>query len=333
MLIDAVLYDGETSKEHKVNIQFTSMRRVIIPSHNIDVSLDEVKIKSRLGNTPRVLKFPNGVRCKSRENDKIDQLLSYFDVEKSKTHKIESSLGLTIGAILITTSFVWFMLTTGSTYTANMIASLFPQSTLDEVSAITMEQLDDVYLHPSKLSDENRSIIQMHFDKLTKGDDRYKLHFRSSETIGANAFALPSGDIILTDQLVMLSIDKKFRDILGILAHEKGHVEEKHSIRMAIKTTLSGAIIGYVTGDISILITAIPTILITSSYSRDFEREADAHAIKELEKMGISSIYIAELFEALSKKKNLDSNSSIITLLNSHPLTTERIKYFKSFSR
>jgi predicted Zn-dependent protease len=225
------------------------------------------------------------------------------------------------------------MLTTGSTYTANMIASLFPQSTLDEVSAITMEQLDDVYLHPSKLSDENRSIIQMHFDKLTKGDDRYKLHFRSSETIGANAFALPSGDIILTDQLVMLSIDKKFRDILGILAHEKGHVEEKHSIRMAIKTTLSGAIIGYVTGDISILITAIPTILITSNYSRNFEREADAHAIKELEKMGISSIYIAELFEALSKKKNLDSNSSIITLLNSHPLTTERIKYFKSFSR
>jgi hypothetical protein len=75
MLIDAVLYDGETSKEHKVNIQFTSMRRVIIPSHNIDVSLDEVKIKSRLGNTPRVLKFPNAVRCKSRGNDKIDQLL------------------------------------------------------------------------------------------------------------------------------------------------------------------------------------------------------------------------------------------------------------------
>ncbi|MBD3793420.1 MAG: hypothetical protein IE889_04575 [Campylobacterales bacterium] len=50
------------------------------------------------------------------------------------------------------------------------------------------------------------------------------------------------------------------------MAHEKGHVVKKHSLRMAIKTGVAGVIIGYMTGDISILATGIPTVLINSHY-------------------------------------------------------------------
>ncbi|NEW60268.1 M48 family metallopeptidase [Sulfurovum sp. bin170] len=333
MLIEAVLYDGKSSKEHSVTIEFTFGRRVKIDSHGIDVALDDIEVESRLGNTPRVLEFPDGVRCKSRENDKIDQILLDFNIEKSKTHKIESSWGLTLGSVLVTVGFVWFMLTTGASYTAHIVASVLPQSTLDEVSVMAMNELEDEYLSPTKLSDKNRMIIQAHFDSLTKEDSRYSLHFRSSIKMGANAFALPSGDIVLTDQLVALSRDDEFRDILGVLAHEKGHVVEKHSLRMAIKTALSGAIIGYMTGDISILVTAVPTVLISSGYSRDFEREADAHAVKELQKLDVSTIYMANLFEELAKEHGMDENSSMVGLITSHPLTQERIEYFKSFNK
>jgi hypothetical protein len=166
VLVDAVLYDGKSSKEHSVTIEFTFGKRVRVASHGIDVALEEIEIESRLGNTPRVLEFPNGVRCKSRENDKIDQILLDFDIEKSKTHKIESSTTLTLGAVIVTIWFVWFMLTTGASYTANIVASILPQSTLNDVSAMTMEKLEDDYLSPSKLSDINRTIIQNHFDNL-----------------------------------------------------------------------------------------------------------------------------------------------------------------------
>ena len=331
MQIDAVLYDGKSSKEHHVSIEFTFGRRVKIASHQIDIALNEVKFGSRLGNTPRVLEFPNGVRCKSRENDKIDQILLDFDIKKSKTHKIESSWGLSLGAVLITIGFVWFMLTSGATYTAQIIASTLPQSTLDEVSELTMKQLEEGYLYPSRLSDAQKNILQHHFDRLTKGEPRYKLHFRSSERMGANAFALPSGDIVLTDQLVKLSQDNQLRDILGVLAHEKGHVVEKHSLRMAIKVGIAGVIIGYITGDISILATGIPTILINSSYSREFEREADAHAVKELQKMGISTQYIATLFERLAQEHKMDENSTLTQLITTHPMTNERVDYFRGF--
>jgi len=336
MLVEAVLYDGKSSKEHHVILDFTFGRRVKIASHNIDVALEDIEIESRLGNTPRVLEFPNGVRCKSRENDKIDQILLDFDIKKSKTHKIESSWGLSLGAVIVTIAFVAFMLTSGASYTANFIASVLPKNTLDSMSKMTLEELEKGYLSPTKLTQEQQRILQSNFDNLTKGEDRYHLHFRFSDKIGANAFALPSGDIVLTDQLVALSKDDKFRDILGVLAHEKGHVVYKHSLRMAIKTALAGVIIGYLTGDASILATALPTILINSSYSREFEREADAHAVKELQKMGISTIYIATLFEALEKEQGIEENATTnnaLEIFSSHPLTHERIEYFKSFAK
>jgi len=166
---------------------------------------------------------------------------------------------------------------------------------------------------------------------LVDGERGYKLHFRSSPKMGPNAFALPSGDIVLTDQLVALSQDDEFRDILGVLAHEKGHVVKKHSLRIAIKTGISGAIIGYITGDVSVLASTIPTILINSSYSREFEHEADVHAVKELKDMNISTKYIATLFEELEKKQGGEENATVMSMFASHPLTSQRIDYFKSY--
>jgi len=334
MLVNALLYDGKSSKEHKVVIDFTFGRRVKIASHQIDVALEEIVIESRLGNTPRVIEFPDGIRCKSEENNKIDQVLLDFNLNKSKTHKIESSLALTIGSVLLTIGFVWFMLTGGANYSANFLANILPQSSLNDLSEITLEQLEGSLLEESNLTKEQHDIIQVHFDKLAGDDSRYKLHFRSAPQIGANAFALPSGDIVLTDELVALSKDAEYRDILGVLAHEKGHVVGKHSLRMAIKTGIASVIIGYITGDISVIASTIPTVLVNSSYSRDFEREADAHAIKEMDKMGVSTLYMADLFESLAKEHGgSESNSTMGSLMASHPLTEERIEYFKKHAQ
>jgi Zn-dependent protease with chaperone function len=320
MLINARLYDGKSSKEHKVVIDFTFGRRAKIASHQIDVSLDEIVIESRLGNTPRVIEFPNGIRCKSDENNKIDQVLLDFNLNKSKTHKIESSVALTVGSVLLTIGFVWFMLTAGANYSANFLANILPQSSLNDLSELTLEQLEESLLEESNLTVIQHDIIQAHFAKLVGDDNRYQLHFRSAPQMGANAFALPSGDIVLTDELVALSRDSEYRDILGVLAHEKGHVVGKHSLRMAIKTGIASVIIGYVTGDISMIASTIPTILVNSSYSRDFEREADAHALKEMDKMNVSTLYMADLFFALSQEhKELENNSTIGSLMASHP--------------
>ncbi len=332
MKIRAKMYDGVSSKEHDVVIEFTDNRRVVIASYGIDVPIDSVKISSRLGSTPRVLHFPNGERCKSEENDKIDEILDKLKVKRSKIHKLERSWKLAIASVVLVALFIGFMLTAGADYSANFLANILPKDTLDYASHKGLEQLDKHYLHKSNLSKAKREKILAMFKKLTNGDSRYKLHFRSSPIIGANAFALPSGDIVLLDELVMLDKDKELRGVLGVLAHEKGHVVYKHGLKGMIKGAVASTVIGYATGDLSFIVTTLPTVLVTSSYSRKFESQADHYAKSELKRMGVSSKPLAKLFIRLEEsdraKHKDDNNSNKFDWMSSHPATKDRIKYF-----
>ena len=327
------MYDGTSSKEHSVEIEFTQTKRLIIASYNIDVPLASVKISSRLGSTPRVIQLPNGERCKSDENDKIDEILDKLEIKRSKVHKLERSWKLAIASVVLIASFVLFMLTGGAKYSAEFLAKVLPQDTLDYASHRALAQLDKNYLHKSNLSNEKKTKILTVFKKLTNENRRYKLHFRSSPAMGANAFALPSGDIVLLDELVFLDKDKELRGVLGVLAHEKGHVVYKHGLKGIIKGAVATTVIGYVTGDLSFIATTLPTILVTSSYSREFESQADQYAKSELKRLGVSSKPLAELFIKLegfyNKKHNKDSNSTnYLDWLSSHPATEDRIKFF-----
>jgi len=334
MQISAKMYDGKSSKEHNITIDFTKDGHLKIESYGIDVALKDVKISSRLGSTPRVIHLPNGERCKSEENDKIDEIMDKLNIKRSKIHKLERSWKLAIASIAIIAFFVLFMVTAGADYSANFLANILPQTTLDKASKNTLSLLDKKYLHKSNLSNDKKAKILKMFKKLTNNDKRYKLHFRSSPMMGANAFALPSGDVVLLDELVFLDKDPNLYGVLGVLAHEKGHVVYKHGLKGLIKGAVATTIVGYITGDVSFIVTTLPTALITSKYSREYETQADHYAKSELNRLHISSKPLAKLFENMEKfyaKKGKESNSTIsIHYFDSHPLTKERIKYFMS---
>ena len=137
MKISAKLYDGKSSKEHNVTVEFTEDKRLIIISHNINVSLDRVKISSRLGNTPRVIHLPDGERCKSEENDKIDEILDKLNIERSKIHKLERSWKLAFASVALIGAFVIFMLTAGASYSASFLAKVLPPTVLGSLSKNT----------------------------------------------------------------------------------------------------------------------------------------------------------------------------------------------------
>ena len=332
MIIKAKMYDGISSKEHNVEIEFTKDRRVIIQTHSIDVSIDSVKISSRLGSTPRVLEFPNLYRCKSEENDKIDEILDTLKVKRSKVYKLERSWRLAVASVVLIAAFITFMLTAGAGYTASFLADILPKTTLDYASKRGLEQIDKRYLHKSNLSKEKKQKIEKLFKELTAGDKRYKLHFRSSPMLGANAFALPSGDIVLLDELVFLDKDKNLYGVLGVLAHEKGHVVYKHGLKGIIKGAVASTVVGYFTGDLSFIATTLPTLMLTSSYSREFETQADQYAKSELKRMGLSSKPLAKVFinlEDFYNKKHKDSNATkFMDWMSSHPVTSKRVEYF-----
>ncbi len=332
MKILAKLYDGVSSKEHIVEIEFSQEKRVIIKEFGINEPLEDVKIATRLGNTPRVIEFKNGIRCKSEQNDKIDEILNTLGVNVAPIHKLEKSWKLAVASVVAIAIFIVFMLTAGASYTADFLANRLPQNTLDSASKITLEQLDKRYLHKSNLTNEKKAQILKLFKKLTNNDPHYKLHFRSSPIIGPNAFALPSGDIVLLDELVFLDKDKNLYGVLGVLAHEKGHYVYKHSLKSLIKGTIATAVISYFTGDISFIVTTLPTALITSKYSREYETQADRYAKSELKRLNISSKPLANIFIEMenyyNKKYGKSKESSALDWFSTHPVTEDRIKYF-----
>lgn len=161
------------------------------------------------------------------------------------------------------------------------------------------------------------------------GAAAWTLHFRSGERmrLGPNAFALPGGHIVFTDEMAALLADAP--DVAtGVLAHEFGHVRHRHGLHAGVLTAAAGAVLG----DFSSLLAAAPVLLGQQAYSREFEREADAEAARVLAANGIAPARMVLLFERLQgwAAEHADERGfSLPIALASHPADEERIRYFR----
>jgi predicted Zn-dependent protease len=179
------------------------------------------------------------------------------------------------------------------------------------------------------LGRNRRARIRSRFEALA-GDYRsesfpLRLRFRSGGSIGANALAIPNGTILITDELVELAADSIA--VMGVLAHEMGHLHLLHGMQIAIQASSLPILVALVTGDLasgSSLLGTIPLTLVSNGYSRAHEREADAFALELLERRGLRTEPVAELFE-----KMLSRGADVPGWLSTHPATAERIDFFR----
>ena len=75
-------------------------------------------------------------------------------------------------------------------------------------------------------------------------------------------------------------------------------------------------------GSIMSLAAALPTVLLNSSYSRDFEREADDFALDYLQRRGLSTQALGDMLLRMEQKRG--GGSDMPDYLSSHPATRER---------
>jgi beta-barrel assembly-enhancing protease len=131
-----------------------------------------------------------------------------------------------------------------------------------------------------------------------------------------NAFAAPGGRIILFNGL--LAAAQSPDEIAGVLAHEMTHSRKRHPTRMLIRVIgtsfLEQLLIGTETGGMA-------EMLLTLSYSRQFEEEADAGAVELLHGAGIDTASFANFFDRLEKA---GGGGPLPAILASHPAPQER---------
>ncbi|MCV2370294.1 M48 family metallopeptidase [Roseateles oligotrophus] len=235
-------------------------------------------------------------------------------------------LSLLLLLALLTSAWRW-----GIPLATQATMTLLPAAVEQDLGGRALAYFDRHLLQASRLDAAKQLELSQRFERLLAASPAdlqapYRLHFRqANKAFGPNAFALPGGDIVMTDALVELMADEP-NAVLGVLAHELGHVRHRHGLRMTIQASMAAALAGLIVGDYSALLAGLPALLAQQSYSRDFERQADEHARSLLRKAGISPKVMLPFFERLEKMQGLDDELSIA--FSSHPANEERRRFF-----
>ena len=138
-----------------------------------------------------------------------------------------------------------------------------------------------------------------------------------------NAFALPGERILILRGLLDLADGPN--GVAGVLAHELGHVKERHAMSRVIEASATSILLGLVLGDITggALVVGVSETALNSAYSRDKERAADDFAIERMNQAGFDPGPMAGLLEELTKDSGkLDD---YLGWASSHPATSERV--------
>lgn len=326
-------YDGRSSRGVEIMVSLEAGARLRLRGGGLDCShrLADVRITPRLGDTPRAIHLPDGGKCETRDNDAVDALLRAGGrgFGARLLHALESRLPLVGVAVLLTAAAVWATITHGLPYFAERVAASVPSTVEERLGRETLRTLDGSLFAPSELPPAERARVERLFRRLVENlpeAARLRLELRSSERFGANAFALPSGVVLVTDELVSLAADDA--ELAAVLAHEVGHVHHRHALRSLLQSSLTALLVAAVVGDltsITALSATLPTWLIESRYSRLFELEADAYAADLLRARGLSPHHLGTMLRRLEARRP-GARSPLRGYLASHPATEERIR-------
>lgn len=318
-------FSGERSRQTPATLSLDAGEwRVRTEAGEQCFAAKRTEVSSRLAQLPRRLTFEDGSQFVTLDNDAVDHMLGEGGARRVSNLVVwlESNWLWAILALALTVGAVYFAFTTGLPYLARPVAASMPQVYLEQVDETVMSWLDDRIVEPTELSDAEQSRVADILERI-EGSGNFELRFRKG--IGANAMALPGGTIVVTDELVELAGNDN--EILAVLAHEAGHVNGHHGMRNILQSAGVAAIMAWLVGDLSMVIdvalVSAPVTLQQLSYTRNFEREADAYAREVLQTQGASPACFAEILKKIEASHGARS-SALPRYLLTHPSTEER---------
>ena len=332
MPLSADYYDGQSSKRQAVELHLEGDRlRVIGADVERTAPVRALRLSEPMGAAPRLITFPDGAVCEVRDTQALQRLLAATGARDALVVRWQFNLRWIALSACLCVLLAYAGYRFGLPWASDKLAAGVPDSVLTAISEQLVDTLDQRFLAPSKLPESRQKALTERFAALKPPPDAadspaYRVIFRATRGIPANAFALPSGTIILTDDLVTLA--EKDNELMGVLAHELGHIQARHGMRQVIQGSLVGLLAAWFIGDISSIAAAAPAALLQARYSRDFEHEADRYAQRLLAANGISPRCLADLLERLEKPRERSakpSSGDIHAYLASHPPTAQRL--------
>ena len=320
----AIYFDGASSRRRLVTLEFNDRLEIREYEHTLAAwSYADVRLADSPSGTLRVtcLTAPELARLEIRDTAVAAELTSrctLLDENIPGRHGIARIVGWSLAATASIVAVVLF----GVPLAADRLTPLVPQAFERRLGDVAEGQVKTMF--GGKICDNASG--QAAFTKLVNavresaGLDT-SIRSQVLSTPIPNAFALPGGKVYVFNGL--LAKAENADEIAGILAHELGHLRHRDGTRNLIYNGGTSFLIGLLFGDITgsgALIFASRS-LVTASYSREAEQNADTFAIDAMHRLGRSPKPMGELMFRVTGKEGDKS----LSILASHPLTEDRV--------
>lgn len=353
-------FDGRSPRPHRATLHCEGGELIVHLAGEPDLAdrryaLRAIRWPERRSHGLRQTELPDGSLIQHADAREWDAWAQSNGLRESAVVGWMQSWRGALGAMAATVVFLAAAWVWGVPLLSTAVAHSIPQSLEASIGEASLKQLRALFLLPSELPESQQIKLRQDFAALVQnaypeGDaPPWQLSFHKSKALGANAFALPGGQIVITDELVNM-LDDVPDATLGILAHELGHVEHRHGLDLMVRASLVSAMVGVVIGDASGFLATVPAALATQAYSRDAERQSDAQAARMLHASGISPAVMATFFERLgddetptdddvakspprpTEASGEEESLSLPIAISSHPDHAERIRYFRNWT-
>jgi beta-barrel assembly-enhancing protease len=153
--------------------------------------------------------------------------------------------------------------------------------------------------------------------------------FRVVDSEMANAFAIPGGFIFVNRGI--LERAESASELAGVLAHEIGHVVERHGLEQMAKARNTNTAVGLIyvllgraPGAAEQVALQVAGSAWMAKHSREAEREADRVAVVYLTHAALDPRGMPRFFQRLLDEERTSPNE-LLAWFSTHPLTQERI--------
>lgn len=300
-------FDGRSSRPHEVQASL-GHGQLHLTGPGVDRTIEARRVQwpERTRRGPRIAQLPDGGSLQSDDGAAWDEWVRAAGHGESVVVRLQQSWrGVLVSLLLLVAvsaaGYVW-----GLPWAARAVADRFPDGVEQQIGETVLAQIDE-FVKPSQLSAQEQQAIEQAWQRVLRAHSAAqaargvavrpsRLLIRASEDIGPNALALPGGTMLLTDDMARL-LQHDTEVIAGVLAHELGHVQHRHGVRMLVQVGVLGFVTSTLWGDYSGVLATVPLWLGQAHYSREAEREADAYSVTVLRDAGLSPAVMTRLFE------------------------------------
>lgn len=326
--------DGETLRSIPVELELGENGIIRIRGEKLDHSIaaEKVVVSEPLGRLPRFLRLTEGGMIEIPADAAFENQLNLKRRRNpipGFVHWLESHASIAAAATVLLIAAVGVLFWQGLPRLGHRVAYAVPASIEVSAGRAGYAVFANAFAR-SQLDAIQQQRVRRQLDRLKSAR---KLHVDSNVyffAMGApNAFALPGGIIVVTDELVHLA--KNQDQLAAVLAHELGHIELRHGLQSVLRNSGALIVVSTVTGDLSTLSTfsgTLPFLLLQYGYAREFESEADAYARELLVAAKIEERHLADILQLLEDAR--PTTGTDFSYLSTHPSTKDRIQSLRT---